>query len=594
MAMRGGKDRAKKRTSRMITADALIGGHALSLSNQPYFENLQNIVFDNDIPITLVIGAGVSQDSGLPSWDQLLDRMIDQIPDEQLRTLARADDSAAPTRRAEYIEQLVMQRTNKSSHEIVRDALYLEKADPPPGELANALSRLIASAPDRFTVLTTNYDEIIETALDRHDIDIEVRSLGLGDAESGESIACDSKELKVVHLHGMLRRNNIDHILPLILTEAEFLGEGERVRQLITRRLAESTVIFIGVSLTDPNLVGPLWDHAQAKRSGSQYEHFVLTVARDIARDADGGRSDSDTPTTYEAFKYEIAKARYLDETLQIHPVFVKSYSQLIQLASDLALASAEPARYRLRSGSDSLQYGIRLQGALDAAYTAIGCDPDQEIPLGEAGRKLSDDLFNALNGEGGPLEVIRKLRDRLKVTDDNVPELDAEHLGLFLWLRLRSHGDEKAPYAITLIGSSIYSHREAWSVKRFEEITPRSRYLATKALYTGRTIAGNVNLGLGGTHAPHAWRGVLATPIVVYGTGSDASTDATPEQMLDRVTIGVATLNSTAHISKNIEGAVPEPRSVVSWAEQIGELTSVASAVETAMIPIIAPLSKA
>jgi hypothetical protein len=131
------------------------------------------------------------------------------------------------------------------------------------------------------------------------------------------------------------------------------------------------------------------------------------------------------------------------------------------------------------------------------------------------------------------------------------------------------------------LVGTSICAHREAWSIQRSEEINRRSEFIASKCLYWGRTEVGDVRAA----DPPSLWKGVLATPITIYAIGSGASLTGTYETMLDRVTIGVATLNTTA----GMDVAQPQ-RSLISWAHEIGELAAIAKAVEAAVVPIVNP----
>jgi hypothetical protein len=557
----------------MVRPEALASGHALSLDNQPYLKRLLGLIRDKSHPVTLVLGAGVSIDSGLPTWNLLLDFMIAQIPDGRMRDLAEADRTADPTRQAEYIQRLVAKQTNKSTEEIVRDALYLDNQDPTPGGLANALARLVGSSAERFTVLTTNFDHIFEAAL-KDNTEIEVQSLGLADAEPADAnIACTDELLSVTHLHGMLQRNNDKNLQPIILTEAEFLREGPRVRGIIGRQLATSTVIFVGLSLTDPNLVGPLWEFAHAGDStGRKYEHFVLTVV-----------PDSEIGSFLDICQYEISKAAHLDENLSLRPVFMKSYSQLIQMVNDMGLAAVETVRYSKNpSCGTSIRYGKRLQECLRNAYGHIGCVRSESIPVAAAAEVLSERLHNALTVRSGPIDALKNLRSQLiEAGVEDLPQLNEEHFGLTLWLRVPGHGSKRPPYAIQLVGTSICAHREAWSIQRSEEINRRSEFIASKCLYWGRTEVGDVRAA----DPPSLWKGVLATPITIYAIGSGASLTGTYETMLDRVTIGVATLNTTA----GMDVAQPQ-RSLISWAHEIGELAAIAKAVEAAVVPIVNP----
>jgi hypothetical protein len=148
----------------------------------------------NHGPVALVLGAGVSMDAGLVSWSQLLDKMSDQIPDTEISAMAKADGSA-PMRKAEYIRELVINGTLKGSLEIVRDALF-QGAEKAPGQLADSIARLVATSPDRFQVLTTNFDEIIEKALQTHLPERAIQPVGISSVNN-DSI---KDALHVVHL----------------------------------------------------------------------------------------------------------------------------------------------------------------------------------------------------------------------------------------------------------------------------------------------------------------------------------------------------------------------------------------------------------
>lgn len=585
MATIASKTREKGASADLISAEALSAGHALSQANQPYLKGLFDLLCKEPRPITLVLGAGVSVDAGLPDWARLLDLMVAQIRDPKMQAFAAGDQSISPERRAEYVQQLLKQETNRSRHEMTRDALYPENSDPKPGQLVNALARLVVSSPERFTIFTTNFDELVETALKSFEFDdeVDVVSLGLSDAEEMESLACTTDTMRVVHLHGMLRRNRDDHLKPVILTEAEFLREGRRVMRLVKRQLESSSVIFIGLSLTDPNLVGPLWNMAHPAEGGQVHEsggeHYVLTVVR-----------DSGEGTFYEVCAYELAKARYLREDLSLQPVFLKSYSQLIQLVSDMALACADPGKYlRKRLGAGSTRYGARLQKALNRAYSQVGCGRRNEVPLGDAAENLSNLLYKKLHGRNGPVRSLKDLHGKLKISQSGeVPDLSEENFGLSLWLRVRSHGGVDAPYAIQMIGTSVGAHREAWSFREQQPITRRSEYVAAKSLYAGGTKLGNVKP----TDESSIWKGILATPITIYGVVSDLTIDGRTDTQLDRVTIGVAVLTTTSYVLEpEVDlGAMQARQSLVYWANQIGELTSVADAVRISVGSIVDP----
>lgn len=62
------------------------GRHALSFSKNPVFKDFIRTICSGE-PIVLVLGAGVSIESGLPTWSGLLDQLGESIENEHLNDL---------------------------------------------------------------------------------------------------------------------------------------------------------------------------------------------------------------------------------------------------------------------------------------------------------------------------------------------------------------------------------------------------------------------------------------------------------------------------------------------------------------------------
>jgi hypothetical protein len=84
------------------------------------------------MPLTVVMGAGVSMNAGLRSWSKLVSSMADQINgvrkvssgNRTLQEMAKLD-SIDLMRKAEVILHLIKSGShNREDHEIIRDALY--------------------------------------------------------------------------------------------------------------------------------------------------------------------------------------------------------------------------------------------------------------------------------------------------------------------------------------------------------------------------------------------------------------------------------------------------------------------------------------
>jgi hypothetical protein len=520
---------ATERIAQLIDHRTFVAGRALSFHDQPYLGLMFSAVRDSDIPLTLVVGAGVSMNAGLRSWPELVDCMADQIDDERLRDMAKKDRSDL-LRRAEIVLQLVKaENHNKEDHEIVRDALYQKDLSVTAGQSAMSIARLVAVRRRNIRLITTNFDTILEEALRRHFPKDQVRSYALDDLDRWqESLATDT--IGVLHVHGVVPQGAKPKE-PLVLTESQFFKHGAVVRKVIFDNLHSSCSVFVGLSMSDPNLVGPVYELTNQNIDSPRFALSVPELAPGAHNDVESAR-------------YAVESAKFMERELQLKTIFLKSYSQLNQVLSDLSLAVVEPERYRDRPAdkAPSLIYGRRLAKALEDCYVSVGCERNQHVPIGESATTLNNRLHNALHGSGGPATVLRRFA-RI-VEGCRIGGEQGENFGLSLWLRRRYHPQGKSRYSLNLIGTSAYTHREPWSLRRELDITRDSNVAAVQAVFRGTPVAVNME------PSPHSpiWRGIVALPIVMESIGSDRSVDGVP---VDTLMIGAITLNSTREVKK-------------------------------------------
>lgn len=554
---------------------------AISFSRNERLKELFETVLDPDQKVTLFLGAGVSLDAGLPSWNRLISNMANSIS-ERWRPLVDADPSD-PMRKAEYLVQMVREGTNQTEGQIVRDALYPEsKASPRVGILADAVARLAAVMGDRLRIVTTNFDLLVEDWLKEYVPEGQIHSYSLSewqmrkavnDAISGDpddpappppngavgagggtttavATAQGSPEFHILHVHGILEPNK-DERGPIVLTESSFLQNGPDVRQEIKNSLIDSCVVFMGVSLTDPNLIGPLWE---LKKSGMDYVRpFTIQVAAPDQAAKDKGDSRA----------FAIKRALYLAEELNLGAVFLKSYAQIPQALHELSLAASVEGY--LDNADTSIRYGNRLQTALASCYQAVGCSAGEDIPTADGAKELSERLHAALYGPDGLVEEL-KAHATLVSTSNNPREraiyqkhkedFENERFGLFLWLRSQADGGQDAEYRLNLVGTSVYTHREAWSLDRHSNISQFSRHAVSRAAFTGLLQVENIN----DSRAWQLWRGMVAVPFTIHGRTNPASFG---EHLLDVISVGGITLNSTNEVTW-VDGS-ENPRSILS-----------------------------
>jgi hypothetical protein len=521
--------------SSIVDPATFVDGHTFSFQSQPYLRDLFEAVAGGRLPLVLVLGAGVSMNASLPSWRSLITKMAAAIDDEALRKMAMRDTSD-PMRKAEIILNLVKQgNVNVQDHEVIRDALYHKNAPVVPGQLANSLAQLIYTHRSHVKVLTTNFDDIVEKALYGYFDESRVRAYSISQVEPWQEFGRTSGNIGVMHLHGLVRQGKNPEV-PIILTESQFLKYGARVRAAISDVIDGACTIFVGLSMSDPNLIGPLYQSA-----GSGSPRFALVVP---AQETDA--------SVEESARYAIGSARYLEEKLNLRPIFLKSYSQLNQAISDLALATVALDRYLGSDDpADSLTYGNRLNRALDDCYAAIGCSATDWVPSGTAGADFNDRLYQALSIPGGPLDVLRRMNQLYRSPRLGGP--DGENFGLSLWLRTRDRLSAKESYSLCMVGTSAFTHREEWSMRRQIPISADTPFTAAQAVFQGSRQVANV----APSPTSQLWRGVVATPVLLVGSGSDKNINGEPADIL---TIGAITLNSTHLVTELDDGDEPGP----------------------------------
>jgi len=510
-------------TTRLIFTADLLNGDALSFTDQPFLADLvENIRADE--PLTLLVGAGVSMEAGLPSWKELVERLIASIDDDDLKYfVSKADIDIM--RKAGVTVALLKRNGTVDMKLLVRQALFPTGQLFQPGPLAQAIARLAVLRKTEVRIITTNYDTILEKAIAHYRQDIKdykdhpVQSFALEEVDEWKR--CNSERIPaILHVHGLIGQDGPAKD-PIVLTESEFLQTGALVRQIIAESLKDSTALLLGLSITDPNLIGPLFETKDKPGRGGRYS---LSVA---------GKVVSESEDATNAAKYHVEAARYL-LNLDLKPILLRSYSQLNQVVSDLGLAITEPDLYSTDAPEEqSLVYGIRFERSLSALYDRIGCDKEPFIPTGAAAGQITERLRDALAAPQDFLdEKAREYATAVIVEEE-------EHFQLCLWLRRQ----DPANYSLEFVGSSTFQSYEPWALQCNVDVKYNSTYAAAQAVYRGITVSTNLepqnNAGI--------WKGVLAIPIRLGG--SDITT-VLGGDALDQLTVGALTIDSTRFVA--------------------------------------------
>ncbi|MCD8031121.1 MAG: SIR2 family protein [Bacteroides sp.] len=229
--------------------------------------------------LTLICGAGVSVGADIPSWNELLfellQRMIAKIADENLsvKPLQHTDYNPLLSYSSLIVGRYLKTNLGKDFLTELRNALY--KKDPRSCDLIEAIVEL--SRPQRDgaplnSIITFNFDDLIEVNLGKHNIKYKVID--------NEEVRHKSNELPIYHVHGYLpRTGKIAPTKNIVFSEdtyhTQFIEPFSWSNLIQLNKLSQNTCLLIGLSMTDPNL-RRLLDVASRKNPSHELNHFII------------------------------------------------------------------------------------------------------------------------------------------------------------------------------------------------------------------------------------------------------------------------------------------------------------------------------
>lgn len=515
--------------SKVIRSAELQGGHALSSNTQPYFRELLEEVKHPTRDLVIVVGAGVSVECGLPSWGELIDELGPD--DSSVLTLLDRDNIQ---RRAMMRVALAREDApTLSTADLIQRALYKGRPRPTAGELGTAIARFVAAWPKSRSVrvITTNYDQTLESAM-AQTLRGQVKSYSL-DRKASDGIGAwrslDHTQARrtVLHVHGLVSDRSGEHRGPVVLTEDEYLVHGPGVVDVLARELRSRTGIFLGLSMTDPNILAALTSLQGRRNSGTYYSVAVPQLTHNEVSTA----TCAQTATLV---------ARQLEQRFGIRPVLLKSHAQVSQLVNELTLANKLPGRYDL-DAPDSIRYGARYGRALEEIYSLLGADRRTARVPAKRAERHSKALNRHFKNQVVPLidDVRRQFRGEVA---------DGERFGAFVWLRDLLDldavpGRGVGGFGLRLVTSSTYAHWDVWSGERIEPISSGSPYVAVLAVFEGQVQLAPVSPTAGRSQS---WRSAAAWPLHLGEFETARSFAGRP---LDTVMVGSISINSTASL---------------------------------------------
>ncbi|MBS4536504.1 SIR2 family protein [Clostridium sp. D2Q-14] len=230
--------------------------------------------------LTLVCGAGISMGAGLPSWNrlllQLLKLMVDRISDNY--NIQLDDDSAEEFNNKYFPSSLILGRYLKMNLgedflNEVRNTLYTTNVNT--SETINEIVNLARPQRDRKpldSIITFNFDTLIEENLEKQNVSFK--------SIFSDGMKNDSNEMPIYHVHGYLpRTGEIPEDTDIVFSEDayhnQFIEPFSWSNLIQLNKLHQNTCLFIGISLTDPNL-RRLLDVANRKNVNKNLNHYII------------------------------------------------------------------------------------------------------------------------------------------------------------------------------------------------------------------------------------------------------------------------------------------------------------------------------
>lgn len=293
------------------------------LSHPDTLDSIERLATAADM--TLVVGAGVSAEARLPTWNELVVSLLKDAAQRLAPQLSGEDtdhwiDWVMATDGLLGAGTIVQNLLANDFLGILKQHLYRDSGPKPlPGPIAHQIARLLVSTSGSTEVITTNYDDLVESAL---------RSRGIPQSEIRAYVTRkkpNSDDAYVVrHLHGIL--TDSQHRGTVVLSDADYYrmqAPNRWQEQHMQDRLENRSCLFMGTSLSDPNLLRYLF------RSEGLHSSTVVFTRQ----------GDTTWPPPSAAVRQareDAAQVRWTEAS--VYPLYADYFSELAQFVYELAL----------------------------------------------------------------------------------------------------------------------------------------------------------------------------------------------------------------------------------------------------------------
>lgn len=300
--------------------------------------NLRKNYYDDEL--VLFLGAGISKDAKISTWDQLVSDLLVSLVSKKLENYninltdiekdliisqMKNVNGSSPLLQARYI------RTGLEDvfTDILTEILYKDCVNT--SKILEEITQLclpVRSGIGIKAVVTYNFDDLIEYNFEK--LRIKHRSI----YREGEMPSKD--ELGIFHVHGFLPRDNskYENLSKGLLVFSEegyhnlMLDSYNWANIVQLNHLRENVCLFIGLSMTDPNLRRLLDIAVRKQESDNLCKHYVI-LKREVSNTKDISNSEMniDNIKAFDRVSQKLQEAFFKE--LGINIVWVDNHSEI-------------------------------------------------------------------------------------------------------------------------------------------------------------------------------------------------------------------------------------------------------------------------
>ena len=203
------------------------------MNREKYEEDIRiirNAMLNNKLLV--FVGAGISLDSGVPGWTDAIKIISKRLYGNDIKDIKEGNDTL------KIPQYYYNSRGQKEYVELMREIFKFNE-----DLKITSVHRLIVKL-DTHTIITTNYDDLLEKAFYTNNEFVQV-------IREDKDLSYKVSEKEIIKMHGDFKNNNF------VLKEDDYLNYSENFKLIeayVKSLIATNVVLFLGYSFNDPDV----------------------------------------------------------------------------------------------------------------------------------------------------------------------------------------------------------------------------------------------------------------------------------------------------------------------------------------------------